>query len=74
MTRYVVKQRYPDSIMSIHKFKIDAEARRDELNHAYQTDNYYVEPYDPQKAATWPVTPARTPGNQTTYAPNSKGT
>ena len=39
------------SILDIASTKAKAQALADEFNTQYQTDNYYIEPYDPERHA-----------------------
>jgi hypothetical protein len=60
MTRpWLVKRRKPESIMARFATKDGARNLALELNTAYQTDDYYVEEWDPVKAATWLPDPER---------------
>lgn len=51
MSKWLVKRNQPaESIMAIFDTEEEAQERADLYNFNYQTDNYYVEAYDPQKA------------------------
>lgn len=54
---WVVKRRQytgGESIVAIKTSKEEAQARADEYNLQYQTDNYFIEEYSTEKAAEWP--------------------
>lgn len=39
-----------DTVITRYSIKAEAEADRDMLNKGYQSEQYYVEPYDKEKA------------------------
>lgn len=39
-----------DTVITRYSIKAEAEADRDMLNKGYQSEQYYVESYDPEKA------------------------
>lgn len=58
MSRYLLKVRRNgggESVLGSFPEKSLAQAAADELNTDYQSDNYYVEEYDPVKAAGFNV-------------------
>lgn len=47
--RYTPGTRKPESVLSKHESKEDAQRVADDWNIGYQTDTAYVEEYDPEK-------------------------
>ena len=43
-----------ESVVSRHRFKIEAERNAQQMNEWYQTDRYYVEEFD-QAKQHWPT-------------------
>lgn len=54
--QWVLKRRRydgSDTVITRYSIKADAQDDADLMNQAYQSDRYYVEPYDPVKAANF---------------------
>ena len=54
MSTWLLKRRHysgADSVISRYSNLEEAQEDADTMNTAYQANNYYVEPYDPAKAA-----------------------
>lgn len=53
MNRWVLKRRHysgAGSVVAVYFDQGDAQEDADTMNSAYQSTNYYTEPYDPAKA------------------------
>lgn len=57
MTWYVKVNHYSggESVVAVKESKEDAQSVADLYNHQYQSTNYYIEAYDPDKVWVWPT-------------------